>query len=246
MKEGVSVENTAYDMVKTGYESILETGFDYAEATVGLIMKLTDDEFDKAVAEGYKFPVYNSFIPPALAIAATPLAELEAYVDKAMYRMSAFGGEGVVFGSGAARRDAGEKVYGFIGMCDKVAGKYGMYIALEPLNQKETNWLYTVKEGYDICCKLKLPNLKVLADSYHMALEEEPATVLSEVSSYLTHVHVSDADRKYPGRDGGAYLKNFAAELKKSGYTGRVSAECGFDYFIKESKLTCEFMREVF
>ena len=247
MPEGVKeVDTSAYGVLKNGYNAVIQAGFDFAEATVGLIMQLTDDDIKRAADEGLRFQVFNSFIPPSLAIATTPLAELESYVDKAMGRMKALGAECVVFGSGGARRDAGDKVYDFIRMCNSLANKHAMYIALEPLNKGETNWLHTVKDGFDICCKLDLPNLKCLADAYHMFKEEEPATILIEVAKYLTHVHVSDGDRGYPGRDGGEYLRQFSAELKKSGYTGRVSAECGFKDFIKESVLVCEFMKEVF
>jgi len=247
MPEGVKeVDTSAYGVLKNGYNAVMQAGFDFAEATVGLIMQLADDEVKRAADEGLSFKVFNSFIPPSLAIATTPLAELESYVDKAMGRMKALDAEGVVFGSGGARRDAGEKVYDFIRMCNIVAGRYGLYVALEPLNKSETNLLHTVKEGFDICKKLDLPNLKLLADAYHMFREDEPSTILSDVVKYLTHVHVSDGDRGYPGRDGGNYLRDFSAELKKAGYTGRVSAECGWSDFIKESVLVCEFMKEVF
>lgn len=251
MPQGVGeVDSSTYGILKSGHDVTLQNGFDFAEATVWLIMKLTDDEFDRAVNDKLQFKVFNSFIPGSMPIISTPMDELKNHVEKSMYRMSKFGAEGVIFGSGAARRigDDGndDKIYDFIRMCDDIAGKYNMYLALEPLNKKETNWLTSVGEGYEICEKLNLSNVKLLADAYHMYCENESPNVLSKVQDYLVHVHVSDGDRKYPGHDGGAYLRYFAYELNKTNYKGRISAECGFSDFYTESKIVCDFMKEVF
>jgi len=256
MPEGVGeVDTSTYGILKSGYELALKRGFDFAEATVWLIMKLTDEEFEKAVNDGLQFKVFNSFIPGSMPIVSTPMEQLRDHVEKSMYRMSKFGAEGVIFGSGAARRlevsgnnTSGDtaKLYEFIRMCCEVAEKYGMYFALEPLNKKETNWLTSVAEGYEVCKELNLPNLKLLADAYHMFLEYEAANVLSAVQDYLVHVHVSDGNRKYPGLDGGAYMRYFSYELSRTNYTGRVSAECGYSDFYRESEAVYEFMNEVF
>jgi len=251
MPEGVGeVDKSTYGILKSGYETALKRGFDFAEATVWLIMKLTDEEFDRAISDGLQFKVFNSFIPGSMPIISTPTEQLREHAETAMYRMSKFGAEGVIFGSGAARRigddgDAG-KIYDFIVMCNEVAGKYGMYFALEPLNKGETNWLTSVAEGYEICKQLNLPNVKLLADAYHMYKVAESPIILPAVQDYLVHVHVSDGDRKYPGFDGGAYLRYFAFELAKSNYSGRISAECGYSDFYTESELVCNFMKEVF
>jgi Sugar phosphate isomerases/epimerases len=251
MPEGVGeVDKSTYGILKSGYELALKRGFDFAEATVWLIMKLTDEEFNKAINDGLQFKVFNSFIPGSMPIISTPMEELRNHVETSMYRMSKFGAEGVIFGSGAARKidESGDttKLYEFIRMCCEVADKYNMYFALEPLNKKETNWLTSVYEGYEVCKELDIPNLKLLADAYHMFMEYEGANVLTAVQDYLVHVHVSDGNRKYPGLDGGAYMRYFAYELGRTNYTGRVSAECGYSDFYTESEYVANFMKEVF
>lgn len=251
MPQGVGeVDTSTYGILKSGYDVTLANGFDYAEATVWLIMKLTNDEFDKAINDGLEFKVFNSFIPGTMPIVTTPMEQLREYVEKAIFRMSKFNAEGVIFGSGAARRinniNDKEKIHEFIRMCDEVAGKYNMYLALEPLNSKETNWLTSVSEGYEICNQLNLPNIKLLADAYHMYCENESPNILSAVQDWLVHVHVSDGNRGYPGRDGGMYLRYFAYELAKTDYTGRISAECSFSDFYNESKTVNDFMRRIF
>lgn len=251
MPQGVGeVDTSTYGILKSGHDVTLKNEFDFAEATVWLINKLTDEEFERAIGDGLKFKVFNSFIPGSMPLISTPMEQIREHVEKSMYRMSKFGAEGVVFGSGAARRTNNEsdveKIHDFIRLCSDVAGKYGMYLALEPLNRKETNWLTSVGEGFEVCNKLNLPNIKLLADAYHMYLVNESPNVLSAVQDHLVHIHVSDGDRGYPGRDGGTYLRYFAYELNKITYTGGISAECGYKDFYNESKLVCDFMKEVF
>lgn len=251
MPQGVGeVDTSTYGILKSGHDVTLQNGFDFAEATVWLIMKLTDEEFAKTISDNLQFKVFNSFIPGTMPIISTPMEQLCEHVEKSMYRMSQFGAEGIIFGSGAARRVNGvddyDKIFDFIRMCNDVAGKYNMYLALEPLNNRETNFLTSVAEGYEMCKQLNLPNVKLLADAYHMYCVNESPNILSEVQDYLVHVHVSDGDRGYPGRDGGAYLRYFMYELSRTNYTGRISAECGFSDFYTQSKLVSDFMREVF
>lgn len=252
MPQGVGeIDNSTYGILKNGYEAVIAAGYDFAEATVHLIMKLTEDEFGRAVDDGISFRVFNSFIPGSMPIISTAMNELESYVDRAMYRMKAFQAEGVIFGSGSARRLGGtdmndDKIIEFIKMCDRLCDKYGLYLAIEPLNTNETDWVTSAADGYEMCKKLNLNNVKLLADAYHMACENEPPEILQAVQESLVHIHVSDADRKYPGRDGGAYLRRFASALKATSYSGGISAECGYGDFLSENKLGYEFMRGVF
>ena len=238
-----------YEILENGYNVVMERGFDFAEATVGLVMNLTETEVEKA-SRSLKFEMFNSFIPPSLPIAATPLDTLTEYAEKAMRRVKALGASGVVFGSGAARRipdgSTWENIRKFIIMCGGSAEKYGLFVALEPLNSHETNWLTTVREGFEICEELNLPSIKLLADAFHMAKENESPLILPQATKFLAHIHVSDADRGYPGRDGGEYLKTIAGILNQTGYRNGISAECGYGDFTAESKYIYKFMKEVF
>lgn len=255
MPEGVGeVSVSAYDIIKSVTNTIIENDFDFAEATVGLIMSLTEEELELlSNHEGKNLKVANSFIPPTLPIVEGG-DQLEEYVEKSMSRMKTLGIDTVIFGSGTARRipddmekaEGMERITEFLKMCNKYAEKYGVIVAIEPLNSKETNAINSVKEGADLAEKLNLSNIKLLADAYHMACENESPTIISDVAHLLVHVHVSEADRAYPGKHSADYLPEFAKELKASGYKGRVSAESSFDDFSSESAKAAAYMREVF
>jgi len=257
MPQGVASVETAYDIMKGGYDTAIRHGYDFAEATVGLIMKLTEDELKRAVESGLTFEVANSFIPPTLPICETMKTEpqkLEAYVDEAMRRMNLLGCGIVIFGSGAARRiPEGMNVAAaqalldeFIILCNKLAVKHNVIVALEPLNTGETNYMNSVADGYEIVKRLNLSNIKLLADAYHMSKENEPLEVLKAVEDVLVHVHVSEPDRSYPGKTGGEYLKQFALALGRTSYRGRVSVECTFADFPTDSGEAYKFVAQTF
>nr|MBQ4319057.1 sugar phosphate isomerase/epimerase [Clostridia bacterium] len=257
MPQGVASVETAYDIMKGGYDTAMKHGYDFAEATVGLIMKLSAEELDRAVENKLTFEVANSFIPPTLPICENMKnspEKLEEYVDEAMRRMNLLGCGMVIFGSGGARRipdgmdraEAEALLDKFIIMCNKMAVKHNVIVALEPLNTGETNYMNSVEAGYEIAKRLNLSNVKLLADAYHMSKESEPLEILNKVQDILVHVHVSEPDRSYPGKTGGEYLRKFAKALESTTYSARVSVECTYADFPTDSGEAYKFVAEVF
>lgn len=238
-----------------GCRVIRELGYDCAEATVGLIMGLSEE--DCACLRGeyqagrFRLDACNSFIPGHLPIVSDgeTTAALYEYVDAAVARMASLGVRYVVFGSGRVRSIpegtdpalAQAKIDAFIAKVDEACGKYGMTCVIEPLNRLETNWCNTVAEGAAVVRRLQLENVKLLADGYHMAKEEEPYSSLEENRDILLHCHVASVDRKIPG--GTAYEGGFLDTLKNIGYEGIVTVECGFTDFAEEARRAAEYLR---
>ena len=256
---GGMAENTMENML-IGDQLIMEAGFDYAEAGVGTLMQLTEEELEKLIESKQQGKLHleacNGFIPAHLKIAdGTMMTELKAYVEEAMRRMQLLGVQVVVFGSGGARRipenmsveAANANIEKFLVMCNEVAKKYQVTVAIEPLNKKECNVLNSVAEGGAMARRVNLPYVKLLADAYHMYCEEEPMTSIDENKDLLRHTHIAEVpERNCPGRNGGEYLKGFAGALKEAGYEARVSAECGFKDFRAEVGEAQKFMKETF
>jgi D-psicose/D-tagatose/L-ribulose 3-epimerase len=252
-QQGESKQKDVPQQLTEGFALLRNNGYDFVELTVGALSQLTEEEFAKAkeaiLNSELSVPVFNSFIPAALKITGpdASLEKLEAYVDLAMQRVRAVGGKQIVFGSGGARNlpegtsheEGMEQIKQFLRLCEKLAAKHDILIAIEPLNRKESNVINSVKDGLALAQELNLPHIKVLADAYHMDLENETFEIVSAAvkSGLLSHVHIADRNRQFPGTltEQGINFAALFAELRKAGYAGLVSAECGPDNFAENS-----------
>lgn len=72
--------------------------------------------------------------------------------------------------------------------------------AIEPINRYETDLLNTVPNSLSFLDKVKMDNVGLLLDTFHMNIEE-PSIIGSIISSKdkLFHFHVADSNRWYPG-----------------------------------------------
>lgn len=99
-------------------------------------------------------------------------------------------------------------------------------LLLEPLNRYETYFLNRVGQALEIAEAVKHPRVKVLADLFHMNIEEtSPSDPIRAAGSYLGHVHIADNNRLQPGLGFIDFRPAFAA-LRAIGYEGYVSIEC--------------------
>ncbi|MCD6289721.1 MAG: sugar phosphate isomerase/epimerase [Anaerolineae bacterium] len=100
-------------------------------------------------------------------------------------------------------------------------------IFLEPLNRYETRFLRTLSHAARIGQKVGHRRVRVLADFFHMNIEETdiPAAIQS-VSSRIGHVHLADSNRLLPGYGHIDFNAGLRA-LKQSGFNGWMTLECG-------------------
>lgn len=248
---------TAFERLTGGYRQALATGFDYIEASAGEILALSAEELDALIElrlDGeFAVRYVNSFVRADLKICTADRTLLEQYVYGAVGRIAALGANIIVFGSGKAREypaemthaEGMEKFLAFTNLCAGAAAQYGLKIALEPLNRTETNILNSVAEGVRVARELNRPEVVVLADAFHMALEGETAEVIVRNADVISHLHISEAPgRVYPGKNGGEYLKRFARDLLKAGFAKDATVECCFDDFTAEGSKTLRFIKE--
>jgi len=226
---------------------IAAAGYDYSEANVGLFF--IPDQDDAAWAKqkekilalgGAPYIAANGFIPWQLKITGpegtTKVPEALAYAERACRRADEVGVKYIVFGSGGARKipdgfDPAENRRQFVAFCQALAARIAdcrVTIVLEPLNSKECNFLNSVSEGADLVDEIASPRVQLLADFYHMAQDKESPDSILKAGKRLRHVHIAmPVTRSYPG-DGEGTLKPYFDALKKIGYRGIVSAECGW------------------
>lgn len=109
----------------------------------------------------------------------------------------------------------------------KTAEKAGTYVLLEPLNRYETHLIRTLADGVDVCEKVGNPNVKIMADFFHMSIEEiNTADSIRKAGSHIAHVHLADSTRQLPGYGHTDFKAGFAA-LKEIGFTQYMALECG-------------------
>jgi sugar phosphate isomerase/epimerase len=105
------------------------------------------------------------------------------------------------------------------------AAPRGVSLAIEPLNRYETNFLNTLREGMAFIEEAGSQNLGLLADTFHMNIEEPSLEEsLKGVRNRLRYVHLADSNRGAPGQ-GHSDLGRVAQALREIGYDGYLSAE---------------------
>jgi sugar phosphate isomerase/epimerase len=107
------------------------------------------------------------------------------------------------------------------------AKEVGSIVLVEPLNRYETHLLNRLEQGVDVCKQVNSPNVKIMADFFHMSIEERdiPKSI-EEAGEYIYHVHLADSTRLLPGYGHTDFQAGFAA-LKKIGYDKYMALECG-------------------
>jgi sugar phosphate isomerase/epimerase len=98
-------------------------------------------------------------------------------------------------------------------------------VLFEPLNHKSTDVANTLTDGIEIIKKSGSDNIKLLADFFHMDIEEKNiAESIRQAAEFIGYVHFVDSDRK-PAGMGHIDLKSAVNALKFIGYDGFLSAE---------------------
>lgn len=109
--------------------------------------------------------------------------------------------------------------------CSELAKEKGIKLVIEPLNRYEVNFLNTIGETLQFISSLKDDNVGILADSFHMNIEEvDFYQSLIEAGDRLWHFHIADSNRWAPGFGHTDFGPIFQA-LRDLNYQGFISAE---------------------
>lgn len=228
-----------------GKDSLLAAnGLAYAEAGVSgfLIPEKSEEEFakNKEYAANCVVPVKtaNGFYPSTIKFVG-PDADIERavnYGNIAIRRAAEIGIETLVLGSGGSRKipegwtkeQAEEQFVNLLKGIAPACEKYGVRIAIEPLQRSECNFVNTVREGADIARRTGSDNICVLADIFHMTRVGEGPDGIVDSADKLIHCHIAEnEERTAPGMKGDDFTPYFRA-LKQIKYTGRISFECSW------------------
>ncbi|HDP36599.1 MAG TPA: sugar phosphate isomerase/epimerase [Candidatus Atribacteria bacterium] len=126
---------------------------------------------------------------------------------------------------GVSQKEAEKWTIDCLRKCTEFAKEYNIRLTLEPVNRYESNFINTISEGIEFIKRVGASNLGLLADTFHMNIEEVSIyDSLIQAKDYLTHVHFADSNRWAPGC-GHLDFAKIVQTLKKIGYQGYVSAE---------------------
>lgn len=103
--------------------------------------------------------------------------------------------------------------------------KYGVFIAMEPLNRFETDFINVCKDAIKMIDDVGSDMLKIHLDTFHMNIEEKnSAMAILDAGDLLYMLHTSENDRGTPGT-GQVHWKSIADALERINYDGWVVIE---------------------
>ena len=111
------------------------------------------------------------------------------------------------------------------------------------LNTKECNFINSVAEGGEIVQAVNHENFRLLADIYHMLMENESPANINRYGHLLYHTHIAEkTGRTAPGVNKEDFTPYFRA-LKDVGYDGRMAIECSWTNLEEQASPALSFMR---
>lgn len=225
------------------FEEALE-GLDFMEESVGgaLCPQDGDEAFEACLAKcnAAVAPVIaaNCFLPGDLKSTGPDVdcEALDAYVATAFARAEQVGITKIVFGSGGSREvpdgfdevEAFEQLVAHLERWGPIGAAHNVIIVIEPLQTAECNIINTVTEGAALARRADHPNVRVLADFYHMLCDGEGPDGIRQAGDLLKHVHVAEKEKRTAPGMAGDDFRPFLKALKDIGYDETLSLECGF------------------
>jgi sugar phosphate isomerase/epimerase len=215
-------------------------GYDYADIGARtLLPTASDGEFapvrTRLLAAPVPVEALTGFLPGDMRIVG-PIVDwprVIGYLEVTLGRAAEVGVRVVNWGSWQSRlvpegfsfARAFEQLEQFGQIVGAIAGRYGITIAIEPICPGECNIVYYVRDALHLARVIGRPEVRVLADYYHMVKQSEPMEHLVEAGDWLRHAHTSDDGRRFPTGDGFDQALFFRS-LWRAGYDERVSLEC--------------------
>ena len=109
---------------------------------------------------------------------------------------------------------------------NRVAMETDTLLYLEPLNRYEDHMINKLAEGVSLIEEGGFSNVKIIADFYHMNIEEANISrSIINAKKHIGHIHLADSHRFQPGDGHLDFLSGFKA-LKSIGYEEYLAFEC--------------------
>ncbi len=258
------IEEYKAQTLEAKLQTLKELGYDYVDGNVTSVAYSTDEELEGAreLCRKYGFLVIrgNCLVPAAVKLTGENYdpEKVREYAKLAVSRSHAMGMKVLVLGSGGARQvpegfdmaTAEEQFVEAARIISEEAEKYGIKIALEHLNPRETNIMTSLTSDVEFVERIDHPACGVLFDYYHLDLDTDELQSIYDTGDKLYHVHYAVHDkRRYPTVADVEPEGDFFKVLKDVSYQGSVSIEAveqpGLT-FAEQAKTSMEFLQAGF
>lgn len=238
----VSIEETAFAAVavhggwQDGARMAAELGYDGVELAVRDPASVDPHQIERALREaGLIAPAVGTgqaFLKDGLSLSHPDEGDRRRAIERmeAHIHLAAHFGAAVIVGLLRGRiadggAEAPARFDHSLEVLLPIAEREKVSILLEPINRYETDFLPTIGEVVALAGRLGSPALGVLADTFHMNIEETSLEVaLREAGGLVRHVHAADSNRLAPGW-GHLDFASIVRTLHGIGYQGFLSAE---------------------
>ncbi len=225
-------------IASSGYEGVEIAPFTFAED----IRELEEEKWAEIrhIAEKNRLRIVGLHwllaSPPGLHITHPDPSVREnaaIYLKHLVKFCRSLGGEVMVFGSPKQRailpnveeKDARRWVRDIFLEVLEEAEKSKVFICIEPLSPKETNFINTAEEAIRLVEEISHPYFRLHLDVKAMSSEgKEIGEIIRNSAPYLKHFHANDASGKGPGL-GDTDFRPIMKALKEINYRGFVSVE---------------------
>lgn len=145
-------------------------------------------------------------------------------------------------------KSAKENIIKSLRICCKLAEDSGLNLLLEPINRFEIDSCNTIQETLEMIEVVGSNNLKLMIDSFHIHLEEDPTKIwsfLKTIADKVSHIHLADDTRRAPGT-GHFDFQRFLQIFNESAYKGFASMETIMKPSFKEvASKSIKFLRSI-
>jgi sugar phosphate isomerase/epimerase len=178
----------------------------------------------------------NGFIRTPHLHATGPDANHDLIIEwstTAFRRLKKAGGKFIVFGSSAARKlpdgwpkeKADEQFVALLKLMGPLAEAQGITVVVEQLQTKECNYINHLAEGAALIRATGHPNIRMLADLYHMACMGDTPADLKAAMDVVVHIEIAEKEgRTMPGVKGDDFRPYFRV-LREANYQGAICIE---------------------
>jgi sugar phosphate isomerase/epimerase len=224
----------AAELKGLGADFIVESVADF------LVPLASDAEFAANRARAKAAPLRirgcNSFMRDPSLICVGPKADharVLGYSATAFARLQQLGGEYTVFGSNTARRipegwskaQADEQFIALLKAMAPLAKQHDITVAVEMQRRQECNYLNYIDEVVNVVAPVNHPNIRVLADLFHMRVMGDTPQKLADAMRWVAIVELAEREqRTLPGVAGDDF-RPFFEVLARHGFHGPADIE---------------------